>query len=102
MQKLKYSTIINAPKQKVWETMLNKETYQEWVKAFGQGGSSYEGEWKTGSDISFLGPEKDGTMSGMYGKVHEAVPYDFVSIHYTGEVLGGKENIYGPNEPEYY
>lgn len=96
MQHLHFSTVINASKQKVWETMLDDATYREWTSAFSPGGY-YEGKWETGSDISFLGPDKDGP-SGMVGKVKEVRPYDFVSVQYSGEMMNGQERIYTAEE----
>lgn len=43
MKKFKTSIFINAPKEKVWDTMLNKDTYEEWTKPFGS--SRFEGDW---------------------------------------------------------
>lgn len=37
MKKLHFSTTINAPKEKVWHTMLDDSTYREWIKAFSDG-----------------------------------------------------------------
>ncbi|MEX2593834.1 MAG: hypothetical protein WD426_13755 [Anditalea sp.] len=36
-QKLHFSKRINAPKEKVWDTMLKDETYREWTSAFTEG-----------------------------------------------------------------
>ncbi|HYE22158.1 MAG TPA: SRPBCC domain-containing protein [Verrucomicrobiae bacterium] len=93
MEKLHYSIIIDAPKEKVWKTMLEDKTYREWTEAFNQG-SYYEGEWKAGSDIRFLGPEKDGTVSGMISRIRESRPFDFLSIQHLGEINHGKETMY--------
>jgi uncharacterized protein YndB with AHSA1/START domain len=97
MHHLHYSILINAPKEHVWRTMLEDATYRVWSEEFNKG-SYYEGTWETGSDIRFLGPDKDGTVSGMIGKIAEARPYDFVSITYSGEIMQGKERIYTAEE----
>ena len=52
-EKLKYSIAINAPKEKVWHTMLDDKTYRERTAEFNPG-SYYEGDWKQGSEIRFL------------------------------------------------
>lgn len=52
-EKLKYSITINAPKEKVWHTMLDDKTYREWTTEFNPG-SYYEGDRKEGSEIRFL------------------------------------------------
>ncbi|MDQ5893468.1 MAG: hypothetical protein QG640_480, partial [Patescibacteria group bacterium] len=31
MQKIHFSIQINAPKEKVWDTMLGEATYREWT-----------------------------------------------------------------------
>jgi uncharacterized protein YndB with AHSA1/START domain len=86
MKKITYTTIINAPKEKVWNTMLEDVTYRQWTKPFNEG-SRYEGKWETGSEIRFIGVDESGKESGgMYSKVKEARPYEFVSIEHLGMI----------------
>ena len=59
MIKLTYSIDIDANKEQVWKTMLDKETYQQWAKAF-SAGSTFEGEWKQGEILLFFDPELGG------------------------------------------
>lgn len=95
MENNHYSITIGAPKQKVWETMLNDATYREWTAVFNpSGGSYYEGDWSQGSDIRFLGADEGGTVSGMISKIKESRPYEFVSIQHIGEIIKGEEKIY--------
>ena len=54
---------INAPRKKVWATMLEDTTYREWTKPFNET-SYYEGDWSEGSKILFLGTDKDGKVNG--------------------------------------
>lgn len=87
MQKLHYSIQINAPASKVFRTMLEKETYHEWTKAFytdSTSASTYEGSWDLGSEIKFIGTDKDGSVGGIAGKIVENIPNEFISIEYTG------------------
>lgn len=101
MEHLHYTIQINAPQRKVWDIMLGEETYKQWTSVFNPDPSakSYvEGSWDEGSDIKFLGKEKDGTVSGMIGKIQESRPGEFISIKYSGEIMQGQENIYGPDE----
>lgn len=86
MKKLTFSIIINAPREKVWHTMLDDETYREWTKPFNEG-SRYEGKWETGSEMRFIGVDDSGKESGgMYSKIKEARPYEFVSIEHLGMI----------------
>lgn len=101
MEHLHYAIQINAPQRKVWDTMLGEETYKQWSSVFNPDptAESYvEGSWDAGSDIKFLGKEKDGTVSGMIGKIEESRPGEFLSIKYSGEIMRGKENTYAPDE----
>ncbi len=91
MEKLTFSTIINAPREKVWNTMLEKDTYNEWVAPF-QEGSTYDGNWEEGSEIKFIGPSEDGNVSGMYAVIAANRPYEFVSIKHLGELKNGEKN----------
>ena len=92
MEKLYFSIVINAPKEKVWEVMLGKDTYSDWTEIFSPG-SYYVGDWIEGSKMLFLGPDETGQMSGMVSKIKENRPYEYVSIEHNGEVKNGKEEV---------
>ena len=92
MEKLYFSIVINAPKEKVWEVMLGKDTYSDWTEIFSPG-SYYVGDWSEGSKMLFLGPDETGQMSGMVSKIKENRPYEYVSIEHIGEVKNGKEEV---------
>lgn len=91
MQKLKFSIEINAPKEKVWDTMLDDKTYRIWTEAF-MPGSHYVGDWNKGSKILFLAPDEEGKLSGMVSRIKESRKYDFISIEHLGVVSDGKED----------
>jgi uncharacterized protein YndB with AHSA1/START domain len=91
MNKLHFSITINAPREKVWDTMLRQDTYQIWTELF-QPGSHYVGDWNLGSKIVFLAPDETGQMSGMMGRIKENQPYENVSVEYIGVVLAGNED----------
>lgn len=91
MDKLHFSIIINAPKEKVWNTMLQDHTYRKWTEPFGIG-SHYVGDWNKGSKILFLAPGEKGEMSGMVSRIKENQRYKFLSIEHRGIVQDGKED----------
>ncbi len=91
MDKLHFSIVINAPKEKVWNTMLSPESYRAWTDVFALG-SHYVGDWSKGSKILFLAPNKKGTMSGMVSRIKENRPYEYTSIEHIGIVQDGKED----------
>ena len=87
MQKLHFSITINAPKEKVWNTMLEDQTY-----AFNPG-SYYKGDWSKGSKMLFLGPNpENGEEGGMVSRIAENKPYEFISIEHLGIVKNGIED----------
>lgn len=95
MQKLHLSCFINAPREKVWDTMLNDATYRQWTSAFTEG-SYYKGDWNEGSKIVFLGPGKDGEgEGGMVSRIKESRLHEFVSVEHLGEVHNGVEIMDG-------
>ena len=90
MQKLHFSIVINAPKVKVWNTMLDDKTYRVWTEAFAPG-SYYKGDWNKGSKILFLGPGENGD-SGMVSRIKENRKHEYISIEHLGMIQNGKED----------
>ena len=88
METIQFTIAINADVEKVWNTMLNDDTYRQWAKEF-HDGSYYEGSWDKGSFIHFLGPDEEGKMSGMYSKIKENKLYEFISIEHLGMISNG-------------
>lgn len=91
MKNLNFSIEINAPKEKVWKTMLDDATYRQWTEVFSPG-SYYTGSWEKGSEIIFLGVDEKGNKSGMIGKVNDNRPNEFISLGFLGEVANGVED----------
>ena len=88
MKKLVFKIDINADRKKVWNTMLNRETYEQWV-AVSWPGSSYVGDWKKGEDIKFISSSGEGTKAHL----DELRPYDYILANHVAVVLkGGKED----------
>jgi hypothetical protein len=83
--------VINAPKEKVWKTMLSQDSYRAWTETF-MPGSHYVGDWSQESKILFLAPGESGEMSGMVSRIRENRLYEFISIQHLGEVHEGKED----------
>lgn len=89
METLQFSIQINANKQKVWRTMLEDKTYRIWTKAFDEG-SYYQGSWDKGSEMRFLAADDSGKPRGMYSKIKENIPYQFISIEHLGVIVNGQ------------
>ena len=84
MGELRYSIEIPAPRARVWACMLDDATYRDWTTSF-HPGPYYEGEWRTGADMRFLGP--DG--GGMRARIERADAPEYVSIEHLGELRAG-------------
>ena len=91
MNTLNFSIFINAPKEKVWATLLQDKTYREWTKPFNET-SYYEGDWSEGSKMLFLGTDKEGKNSGgMFSHIAKNVPFEYVSTKHLGVIENGVE-----------
>lgn len=87
-----YNIFINAPREKVWDTMLDDPTYREWTKPFNPG-SYYQGSWDEGSKMLFLGiDENGGDIGGMVARIKERRPHEFLSIEHLGMIENGVED----------
>ena len=92
MKPMLFSITIRATKERVWNTMLQQETYRIWTAEFGEG-SYYEGSWEQGKKIRFLGPDGSG---GMTSVIAENKPYQFISIKHLGIVKNGIDDTESP------
>lgn len=89
MEKIHLSIFIEAPVEKVWNTMLQDETYRAWTKPF-NANSSFEGNWEEGSEIRFIGTDSDGNaQGGMYARIKENRLHEFISIEHLGIIENG-------------
>jgi hypothetical protein len=75
--------MINAPVEKVWESLWQPKNYTEWTSVFSEG-SYAKSDWNEGSDIEFLSP--DG--GGMYSSINKKVENKLMSFRHIGEVKG--------------
>ncbi|REA60890.1 hypothetical protein DSL64_13390 [Dyadobacter luteus] len=62
IEKLIFETDIAAPKERVWELLWGKESYQEWTSPF-MAGSYFEGEFGQGKRVHLLSPTGEGLYS---------------------------------------
>jgi uncharacterized protein YndB with AHSA1/START domain len=90
-----FSIEINAPVQKVYETMLADESYRQWTSIFNET-SHYVGSWEKGADIQFLGCDANGNTGGMISRIKENIPNRFVSIEHLGVIENGEAFTSGP------
>jgi len=87
MEKLEFKTTINASREKVWDILWGKKSYEEWVSVFAAG-STAETDWKKGSKALFT----DGKGSGMVSTIADNKPNEFMSIKHLGVLKDGVED----------
>jgi uncharacterized protein YndB with AHSA1/START domain len=90
MEKYQFKVSIEAPREKVWDTLWNDPTYREWTSAFSPG-SRAETDWKKGSKVLFLNASDEGMVS----QIADNVPNEFMSIRHMGVVKNGVEDLNG-------
>jgi len=81
MKKLEFKIDIAASPEKVWKTMLELETYKQWV-GVSWPGSNYNGNWKQGETIKFTGTEGGGTQAIL----KEVRPFEFVDAEHIAVI----------------
>ena len=86
MNRIHFETRIQAPKERVWQTLWEDRTYREWTAVFSPG-SYAESDWKEGSPIRFLSPGGN----GMYGIIKKRVENQEMIFEHRGEIHEGKE-----------
>lgn len=88
MEKMNFTTSINAPKEKVWKVLWDDSTYRQWTSAFCEGSYAETDNWKEGSKVLFLSPGG----SGMVSTVAANRANEFMSFKHLGEVKDGVED----------
>lgn len=90
MEKIHFEISINAPAQKVYQSMINEKHYNQWTSVF-NATSHYKGSWDKGSKILFIGSDSDGNTGGMVSFIKENIPNKFISIEHCGILKGDTE-----------
>lgn len=88
MEKIKFSTSIKAPKEKVWKILWDDASYRKWTSAFHEGSYADTDNWKEGSKVLFLSPGGDGMVSTVVANR----PNEFMSFKHLGEVKDAVED----------
>ncbi|WP_010227213.1 SRPBCC family protein [Gillisia marina] len=83
MKVLKFSTDINAPREKVWDVLWTEETYKKWIKAFSKGEDLETiSEWKEGEPITFM----DSKGNGMQSRINKMAPPEMMVFQHLREI----------------
>ena len=88
MEKIHFSTNIDASNKKVWDVLWDDNSYREWTSVFAEGSYAKTDNWKEGSKVLFLSPGGDGMVS----RVAANKPNKFMSFEHLGVVKNGIED----------
>lgn len=91
MKKIKLTIEIDAPREAVWDAIVDDAKYRLWTSAF-QEGSYFEGGWNKGDVIRFLAINKDGEKEGMVSQIEESIYPEFISIKHLGYISKGVDD----------
>lgn len=84
---IRKSIEIDAPRETVWNVMLDDDSYRSWTEPFCPG-SYADTDWKEGSKVIF----SDGAGSGMVGRIVVSRFPEKVSVEYTGVLMNDEED----------
>lgn len=87
MKKITKKIVINAPKEKVWNVLVEDELNRLWLSEFSKGSHAIT-DWIEGHKIVF----SDDSNRGIVGKIEQKHPYEMISIVYEGFHADGKED----------
>ncbi|HEV2833549.1 MAG TPA: SRPBCC domain-containing protein [Hanamia sp.] len=87
MEKVNFSININAPKEKVWNTLWEDSNYRKWTSVFSED-SHVVTDWQEGSKVLFL----NGKGEGMVSTIETNKPNEFMSFRHVGTVKNGVED----------
>lgn len=86
MKKIEKTKEINAPKEKVWNVLLEDAYNRIWMAEFMEG-SHAKTDWIVGHKVRFL----DNNDNGIVGRIVTKQPYDVIEMEYDGEVKNGED-----------
>lgn len=86
-QLIRKSIEINAPKEKVWDVLVQDDLSRKWYAEF-RGGTHAETDWKEGSKVLFL----DNDSNGMIAHIETNKPGELLVIGLDGYMFNGVED----------
>lgn len=94
MEKLTYSIAIRSPRQKVWETVTDPESFAKWIGAICENGKMV-GDWVEGGHVDFTDEGRGGTRA----LIETLVPHEkILCLHVAvitpdGEIVTSGEGV---------
>lgn len=87
MKKMQFSIEIQAPKERVWDTLWQDETFRQWAGIIDPG-THMVGVLKVGNEVQYI----SGNGYGVTSKVLKLTPGEFLLIGHSADTQdGGKQ-----------
>jgi uncharacterized protein YndB with AHSA1/START domain len=86
MERIKFTTSIDAVPSKVWDVLWSDATYPQWTAGFGEN-SHLKTDWQEGSKVLFLGADDEGMVS----RIVSIRPKEYVSFQHLAAYKNGVE-----------
>ncbi len=91
MKKINCEIVINAPRERVWNCLIDPALFSGWAKVFLEG-TTFEGGWNKGDAIRFIALNKEGKKDGMISEIAESKFPEYISIRHIGQLINGVED----------
>ncbi|MEO2052013.1 MAG: hypothetical protein ABGX00_09590 [Allomuricauda sp.] len=95
MKTLTYTIEIQAGKDKIWESLWDKDNYTKWTKPFSEGLYFETASFSEGSEIRFFAPNGDAMIS----KIINLQPKEYIAFEHLSMMQNGKISAFN-NEGE--
>lgn len=87
MKTLTYTIEIQAGKDKIWESLWDKDNYTKWTKPFSEGLYFKTASFSEGSEIRFFAPNGDAMISKIINlQPKEYIAFEHLSMMQNGEI----------------
>lgn len=81
MKEIRFSIDINAPKERVWNTLWQDETFREWASIIDPG-TYMVGDLKEGNEVQFISAENG---YGVTSLVEKLTPGEFLLLRHSAD-----------------
>ena len=76
MQKMQFSIEIEAPREKVWQTLFDDKTFRDWGSIIDEG-QYMEGVLVEGSEVQFMSSENG---LGVTSVIEKLIPHEYIAF----------------------
>lgn len=94
MKVLEFKIDINTTVENVYNSMIDDTKFIEWISVFSPN-FSFKGSWNKGETITYISPDKNGSINGMISRIENNIPNQLIHIQPIGILEDGVEYLRG-------